>query len=334
MTTSPEAVSPKFTHRMGWRVIARKEFADHLLSRRFTIGLLLIGLAALVVVYAAASDIREVAEGASQEKALFIRLFSLGPDEFRTFFGLVGLLSPLFGIAFGFDAVSSERTDGTLPRLLAQPIHRDDVINGKFAAGISVLALMLTVMTGLVAGVGVLRLGIVPTTAEVGRILAYLLLAIIYAGFWLALSMLLSVVLRRASTAAIAAIGAWLVLALLGVYLFNIIGDIVAPIPESATAAELDEVIKKVEFRTNIQRLSPTYLYTESTIVLLNPEVATLGIEQSLRLSLPGSGARPSRLSLEQSLLVVWPQIVVMIALTTLCFAGAYVSFMRQEVRA
>jgi ABC-2 type transport system permease protein len=31
---------------------------------------------------------------------------------------------------------------------------------------------------------------------------------------------------------------------------------------------------------------------------------------------------------------VVWPQIVGLIALTAACFAAAYVSFMRQEVRA
>ena len=36
--------------------------------------------------------------------------------------------------------------NGTLPRLLSQPIHRDDVINGKFAAGLAVIAMVLVVM--------------------------------------------------------------------------------------------------------------------------------------------------------------------------------------------
>jgi ABC-2 type transport system permease protein len=39
-------------------------------------------------------------------------------------------------------------------------------------------------------------------------------------------------------------------------------------------------------------------------------------------------------LSLDQSLLVIWPQFVGLIALTSGAFALAYVSFMRQEVRA
>jgi ABC-2 type transport system permease protein len=41
-----------------------------------------------------------------------------------------------------------------------------------------------------------------------------------------------------------------------------------------------------------------------------------------------------SLLSLDQSLLIVWPQIVALVALTVLCFGAAYVLFMRQEVRA
>jgi ABC-2 type transport system permease protein len=41
-----------------------------------------------------------------------------------------------------------------------------------------------------------------------------------------------------------------------------------------------------------------------------------------------------SELSLSQSLLLVWPQLVGLIAATVVIFAVAYISFMRQEVRA
>ncbi len=42
----------------------------------------------------------------------------------------------------------------------------------------------------------------------------------------------------------------------------------------------------------------------------------------------------PTLLGFNQSLLLVMPQIVVLVALTVACFALAYVAFMRQEVRA
>ena len=42
----------------------------------------------------------------------------------------------------------------------------------------------------------------------------------------------------------------------------------------------------------------------------------------------------PSLFSFDQSFLLVWPQIVALVAMMVACFAVAYVLFMRQEVRA
>jgi ABC-2 type transport system permease protein len=41
-----------------------------------------------------------------------------------------------------------------------------------------------------------------------------------------------------------------------------------------------------------------------------------------------------SELNLTQSLLVVWPQLVILLAMTAAMFALAYIAFLRQEVRA
>ena len=46
------------------------------------------------------------------------------------------------------------------------------------------------------------------------------------------------------------------------------------------------------------------------------------------------SGAIDAPLPFGQSLLLIWPHLVVMIALAAAGFAIAYVSFMRQEIRA
>ncbi|MGH8935791.1 MAG: ABC transporter permease [Acidimicrobiia bacterium] len=322
---------PPLAPRAGWRLVAAKELADHLLSARFAVLLILLGLAVAGTVYAAATGIRDVAPEATGTPALFLRLFTVSPGErVPAFFGLVGFLAPLLGIAFGFDAVNSERSQGTLPRLLSQPIHRDDVVNGKFAAGLAVIALILGGITMLVAGLGMLRLGIVPTTSEVLRILAWLALAVVYVGFWLAFASLLSVVVERAATAALVAIAAWLVLTLFFGLLVGLVADGLAPVPEQATAGE---VIRNIQLQLNLARLSPSTLYEEATIVLLNPEVRTL---TPAFLLLPEQIDRAVRgtLPLTQSLLLIWPQVVGLVALTILCFAAAYVSFMRQEVRA
>ena len=74
----------------------------------------------------------------------------------------MAIVAPLLGLAFAFDAINGERSEGTLPRLLAQPIYRDDVINGKFAAGLAVIGIVLVAVIGIIAGFGIFRLGIVP----------------------------------------------------------------------------------------------------------------------------------------------------------------------------
>ena len=74
--------------------------------------------------------------------------------RFPSFAGLVALLGPVLGIAFGFDAISSERSEGTLPRLVSQPIHRDDVINGKFVAGLAVITMILAAVIADAVGRG------------------------------------------------------------------------------------------------------------------------------------------------------------------------------------
>ena len=104
-----------------------------------------------------------------QQVPVFPLLFTTSPgipgisgQSFPSFAGLVALLGPVLGIAFGFDAISSERSEGTLPRLVSQPIHRDDVINGKFVAGLAVITMILGAVIVMLAGVGIIRLGIVP----------------------------------------------------------------------------------------------------------------------------------------------------------------------------
>lgn len=321
--------APQVAHRpaRGWQVVATKELADHLLSVRFIVLLVLVGLAAVASVSAAAGGIRDAASEASGTSALFLRLFTVAPERLPAFFALIGFLAPLLGIAFGFDAINGERAQGTLPRLLAQPIHRDDVINGKFVAGLSVIALMFVVLSLMVTGVGLLRLGIVPTLGEVGRFVAWLVVAIVYVGFWLAFATLCSVGLRRAATSALVAIAAWLVLTLFATLLVGLVADVLAPAPSDATA---DEVIANAELQQTLSRLSPNTLYQEATVVLLNPETRALGfvlpqqVDQAVR----------SDLSYDQSLLLIWPQVVVLVALTLGCFVAAYLLFLRQEIRA
>jgi ABC-2 type transport system permease protein len=314
--------------RPGWVEVARKEFTDHLLSIRFFILLLILGLVAVGTVYGAATALREVAQDASEAPiSIFMRLFTVNTDPIPfSFLTILGFLLPVFGIAYGFDAISGERSRGTLPRLVSQPIHRDDVINGKFVAGLAIIGLTLTVVTLIVAGVGIFALGVVPEPSDIFRLITWLLASFIYVAVWLALAMLCSVVFRNAATSAIVTIGIWLALSFFGYLLFGLIADIINPVDPSDPISE----INNVRIETNVSRLSPVVLYNEASTALLQPEVRTLGLVTLNQLD----RAIPAELSFVQSLLLVWPQMVAMVAMTVVLFAVAYIKFMRQEVRA
>ena len=327
MTTATVTETEKeFRPVSGWRVVAAKELADHLLSGRFIVLMAVLGIATAAAVFAASGGIRDVAPNAQGITALFLKLFTVtvNPVPFPLIV-FVGFLAPLLGIMFGFDSVNGERSQGTLPRLLSQPIHRDEVILGKFVAGLSVVAIMLASLVLFVSGIGIFRLGVVPSAAEVTRLFVWLILAVVYVGFWQALATLTSVMARRASTSALIPVGVWLVLALFGSFIFSAVAGLVAP-RDGSPAAEVDYL----RAEQAISQISPITLFQQGSTVLLDPEVRTVGLvtlEQVDR-------AIVSELNLTQSLGVVWPQLVVLVAMTAAMFALAYIAFVRQEVRA
>jgi len=75
-------------------------------------------------------------------------------------------------------------------------------------------------------------------------------------------------------------------------------------------------------------------LYTDATATIIDPtrrttrKLVLMGPMEKLSLQ-RFSGP----LSLNQSILVVLPYIIFLIAITVICFAVSYVIFMRQEIR-
>ncbi len=318
--------------RAGWRVVAAKELGDHLTSVRFVVLLVVLGLAAAIPLYFAADQIRSIAPQASGYSAVFLALFTLGSQDISVLrvYEFVGIVAPLLGLAFAFDAVNGERSEGTLPRLLAQPIHRDDVINGKFAAGMAVIGLVLVVVVGFIAGFGMLRLGIVPHGNEVLRLIAWMVVTFLYVGVWLAFGLLLSVIVRRAATAALIGFGIWLLITIFGQLITTLVNGVLAP----AADATPDAILANAQIQQFITRLLPSTLYRETSVVLLNPSVNQISAPTSVGQVQQAQQQIQSLFSLDQSFLLVWPQVVAMVFLLVVCFAAAYIAFMRQEVRA
>lgn len=311
----------------GWKVVAAKELGDHLYSGRFIVLLGILGLATGAAVFAASGGIRDVAQDAENVTALFLKLFTVTTDPVPFPLVLfVSFLAPLLGIMFGFDSINGERAQGTLPRLLSQPIHRDEVILGKFVAGIGVVSIILTALTVLVAGIGIFRLGLTPTLGEFSRLIVWLLFTVVYVAFWQGLATLVSVRTTRAATSALVPVGLWLLFALFWGFVAGAGADIISP----ADSGMPNAAYENADTQHTLMQLSPITLYQEGSTVLLDPEVRTTGLLTLEQID----QALVTELNIFQSLGVVWPQMVMLLAVTAAMFAIAFVSFMRQEVRA
>jgi ABC-2 type transport system permease protein len=307
----------------GFGVVTLKEIADHFSSILVVVLVVLVTASAVVVV---SLGINPIKESTAEDPFLFLRLFTRSSP--LPLVALLSFLVPLIAIGLGFDAVNSEYNRRTLSRILSQPIYRDALLFGKFAGGLFTLTVTLVVLWLLVIGLGLLGLGIPPNAEEMARALVLLVVTIAYAGFWFALAFLFSVLFRSAATAAIVSLGVWLFV--------TILWPLFSPALVSVVSSGND-VLGVLETQQAFARLSPGVLFNEVVAVLLDPSIRSTqqSMLASLGLVLIERGAVPQApIPLLESVLIVWPQIVSLIAGTILLFVIGYVVFQRQEVRA
>ena len=309
-----------------FRVIVNKEISDQVRSWRFIILVAIIALTCMGSMYTALSSISKAVKTSDPEGAFFfLRLFTVTDGTLPSFFVFISFLGPLLGIGLGFDSVNSELHRGTLSRVLSQPLHRDSLINAKFTAALTVIGVMIAALGYLVMGIGLISTGIAPTLEEFIRINLFILLSVVYIAFWLNLSMYFSVRFKQAATSALAGLAVWLFFTLFYPLMVNLLTKAIEP--SEYAPPQIIYLFEKFKFI--LVQIMPNQLFSEATTTLLMPSVRSLGpltIEQV-------QGTLPGPLPLGQSLLVVWPQVTGLIAITILLFALTYHSFMRMEIR-
>lgn len=305
----------------------RKELADNFNSKRFIILFLLVYLAGIATIFIAAQNIRSTVDDST--KYIFLHLFTTSGSSVPFSFPLfLSIFIPIIGIALGFDAINSERTSGNLSRLLSQPLYRDDVINGKFLAGLMVIVLLIFSIVLLVAGLGLRMIGVPPQAEEVLRLFIFILISVLYGAFWMSLAILFSVFFRKTATSALASIAIWIFLFLFMSLIAGLIANSIIPITQNSTVEQVSQFDTLYRM---LSRISPSTLYGESIQAILMPEIGNT----SPTMMMIGiyTGLKPTPLPLGQSLLVVWPQLVGLVALTAICFSIAYIKFLREEIR-
>jgi ABC-2 type transport system permease protein len=106
--------------------------------------------------------------------------------------------------------------------------------------------------------------------------------------------------------------------------------------PTAQTGADQALAIKSFQIQRTISLFSPMTLYSEATFTILDP---TRNTTNPLAFVLMGPFERislsrfQSPLPLLQSILIVTPYLVSIVAITFLSFGICYYVFMRQEIR-
>jgi ABC-2 type transport system permease protein len=186
-------------------IIVRKEVLENLKSLRYW-GL--IGLFVLLFVATSAAV-------GSAMRGLRIPGLELGRG--RLVVQLVGSLSsamsyvaPLLGIALGFSAIAAEREKGTIRLVLARPVYRDQVLNGKILAATILIVIAVLVSTALSLPISVTLHGVTVTADDLSRLMLSLIPSILLALAYYALSLFISVLSDRSSRAFLYCILAWI----------------------------------------------------------------------------------------------------------------------------
>ncbi len=338
--------------------VCKKELGDQLGSKRYIMLFILVIALSTLSAYQGSSFIR------NNSNASFMSIFS-GSETGFSFVSLMIYFGPIIGLALGFDAINKERSTGSLSVLLSQPIFRDSVLNGKFLAGVTALALLGGSTIGIMVGLAIPLLGFGPTLADIARISFFALFTILYLSFWLALSLLFSTAIKKTTSSVLAAISTWLAFAFVIAIVASLVANAVSPVSaptgftvitipgnqtlpggptggnfgnqtqfvppsQNETSAFTQQYQSRSTIESTIQSISPAYLYSEAASTILGtPSGST-----SLGFISGASGSPFRSLGTSQSIYSCWPQVTAIAVGMVACFVAAYMLFLRREIRA
>lgn len=209
------------------RVLAGRELRDGLRNRWVLAVTLLLATLALALAFVGSVPVGQV--GAAPLEVVVVSLASLSI-----------LLLPLIALLLSFDAIVGEAERGTLLLLLAGPVLRWQVVLGKFLGQLAILIVATVVGYGAAALAVAARSG--TPDAEAAAAFASLIgSSVLLGAAFSALGLLVSVLVRERQTAAGAALGLWLVFAV--IYDLALLGALVADAGRHLTAGLLEALL-------------------------------------------------------------------------------------------
>ena len=325
--------------------VAKKEFSDHITSRRFIIILALFLVISTVSIHEGIelynTRLEMYNEQLQQMTAGFEGLYPGQMPEkpsimlvFLFMMGYMTALGSILALAVGFDLVTKEKESRSLKSLLSHPVYRDEIINGKMLGGVGALGFAMALALALSLAM-LLVFSVVPTLGEFAAILIFGAASL---GLLLAYFAIVSTLLPAFGTMAADVFA----------------GDppeppeTVVPMPTPAQSSgggyvtaddprETDPAWKDYEEarKTYIEKrrlisdissiLSPQANYVMVSLAVTDPGSSTMYTAYGAVQAEPGG--------LADALGRIWMNIAAIIVFPAAFFAATYVKFMRMDIR-
>ncbi len=304
-------------------VIAEREFADNMRSRRLIV--------IVVILFFYFTAIYFLVLRNATENLLASLITSL--------MGSIQFVASILGLIIGYDVIAGDREKGILKLILARPVYREDVINGKaFGAMISIILVLFSAFY-LMLGVAISLTGVAVFFQDIIRATVSLFFITLYALAYYFIAQFFSVLSDRASKSLILSLAIW--------FLFTIILPIIAvfvafavlgPIPTGAEPEMAKEYFRRMtEISSMVTSITPE-LHINSIIGALNSvyraEIYATGME--------GSGNQTAAISeiigemevypnIFDALIASWVNVVALITYIAVFYIASYVAFVARK---
>ena len=356
--------------------VAGKEFRDHIENKRF---LVIFGALLLVVILSMSQGIKDYNQALESYKEMTSKIESSEvepevhmwmpekPSILLIFYRMLNYFAAIgavLAIAMGFDLISKEKEEGSLKSLLSHPLHGDSVILGKLVGAVATFGVVMLTVTLICTG-SLMIYGISPSSDEFLRIIAYMLVSLLFLISFFSIAIACSVIAKSSGLSVTYCIGIVLVLSFMlpafgeavadqyagemptasnvYTYTYSIGPGAVTTTTESSepTEAEKEEMQKKwEEYQKKIEEYWQKKRNIEHMFNMLSPDKNYKEISNRLisgrssEVFFFREGKSPKETeTLAESLSSVWSEIFSLLTLSVVMLIGAYLKFMRLDIR-
>ena len=356
----------------GIFVVAKKEFLDHVMGKKFLVILAILMIISLLAMHQGVESYNKQLDS-YKERTAEIEEHPEGmlpgwmPEKpsilfvFQMMSMLFGILYAILAIAIGFNLISGEKESGSLKSLLSHPVFRDTIINGKALGGMGALGFAMLVMTLLSIGI-LMMLGIMPTGDEFVRILVFMGFTLLFMFSFFAIALMCSTIAKNSTRAITYTLVIFVVISFVmpaagsfvGMYLagdrpeYPGMGRHEINESEDISKKEQREEIERIqeerqeEWQEEMQEWWDKVMKVQEMFSIADPlsnfnKVSSAALDPTFEplrgFFGPRGGESRAETSILEALGMVWKSLLVLLVFPVVMFAIAYIRFMRMDIR-